>query len=143
MGRVLPDRVSKKAFNALDAHVWRLVYKWGRFTHANKPTRWVTSRYFGTMDEDLLGWAVDLWRCIARSVPDDHPNYIVALNNLGNSLEMLGARSGSLSHLDEAVEVARGVESGLVRLGTRKSIGQIGSGSAGESSGGCGRLLGA
>ncbi len=39
--------VSKKAFNALDAHVWRLVYKWARFTHANKPTRWVTSRYFG------------------------------------------------------------------------------------------------
>jgi RNA-directed DNA polymerase len=39
--------VSKKAFNALDAHVWRLVYKWARFTHANKPTRWVTARYFG------------------------------------------------------------------------------------------------
>jgi RNA-directed DNA polymerase len=32
--------VSKRAFNALDAHVWRLVYKWARFTHANKPTRW-------------------------------------------------------------------------------------------------------
>jgi RNA-directed DNA polymerase len=39
--------VSKRAFNALDAHVWRLVYKWARFTHANKPTRWVTARYFG------------------------------------------------------------------------------------------------
>jgi RNA-directed DNA polymerase len=39
--------VSKRAFSALDAHVWRLVYKWARFTHANKPTRWVTARYFG------------------------------------------------------------------------------------------------
>jgi RNA-directed DNA polymerase len=39
--------VSKRAFNTLDAHVWRLVYKWARFTHANKPTRWVTARYFG------------------------------------------------------------------------------------------------
>ncbi len=39
--------VSKRAFNALDAHVWRLVYKWARFTHSNKPTRWVTARYFG------------------------------------------------------------------------------------------------
>lgn len=39
--------VSKRAFNTLDAHVWRLVYKWARFTHANKPTRWMTTRYFG------------------------------------------------------------------------------------------------
>jgi RNA-directed DNA polymerase len=39
--------VSKRAFAALDAHVWRLVYKWARFSHPNKPTRWVTARYFG------------------------------------------------------------------------------------------------
>lgn len=39
--------VAKRAFNALDAHVWRLVYKWARFTHSNKPIRWVTARYFG------------------------------------------------------------------------------------------------
>ncbi|MEC3982811.1 group II intron reverse transcriptase/maturase [Amycolatopsis sp. H20-H5] len=42
--------VSKRAFNALDAHVWKLVYKWARFTHPNKPTRWVTARYFGTFN---------------------------------------------------------------------------------------------
>jgi len=39
--------VSKRVFNALDAHVWRLVYKWARLTHSNKPTRWVLARYFG------------------------------------------------------------------------------------------------
>ena len=39
--------VSKRVFNALDAHTWKLVYKWARFTHANKPRRWVRARYFG------------------------------------------------------------------------------------------------
>ncbi len=32
--------VSKRVFNALDAHVWRLAYKWARLTHPNKSTRW-------------------------------------------------------------------------------------------------------
>jgi RNA-directed DNA polymerase len=39
--------VSKRVFNALDAHVWKLVYKWARFRHPNKSRRWVTARYFG------------------------------------------------------------------------------------------------
>ena len=39
--------VSKRAFSALDAHVWRLVYKWARFSHPNKSRRWVIARYFG------------------------------------------------------------------------------------------------
>jgi RNA-directed DNA polymerase len=39
--------VSKRVFNALDAHVWRLVYKWARRTHSNKSTRWVLAQYFG------------------------------------------------------------------------------------------------
>jgi RNA-directed DNA polymerase len=39
--------VSKRVFAALDAHMWRLAYKWARLTHPNKPTRWVTARYFG------------------------------------------------------------------------------------------------
>jgi RNA-directed DNA polymerase len=38
---------SKRAFGALDAHVWRLVYKWASFSHANKSKRWVIARYFG------------------------------------------------------------------------------------------------
>lgn len=39
--------VSKRAFGALDAHVWRLAYKWASFSHANKSVRWVIARYFG------------------------------------------------------------------------------------------------
>ena len=39
--------VSKRVFNELDAHVWKLVYKWARFRHPNKSRRWVTARYFG------------------------------------------------------------------------------------------------
>lgn len=38
---------SKRAFGAMDAHLWRLVYKWARFSHPNKSTRWVIARYFG------------------------------------------------------------------------------------------------
>src|SRR4051794_17707636 len=38
---------SKHAFGALDAHLWRLAYKWARFSHPNKSTRWVLARYFG------------------------------------------------------------------------------------------------
>jgi RNA-directed DNA polymerase len=37
---------SKRAFGALDAHVWRLVYKWASFSHSNKSKRWVIARYF-------------------------------------------------------------------------------------------------
>ena len=39
--------VSKRAFSALDAHMWRLVYKWATFSHSNKSKRWVIARYFG------------------------------------------------------------------------------------------------
>ena len=39
--------VSKRVFNALDAHVWKLVYKWTGLTHANKSRRWINARYFG------------------------------------------------------------------------------------------------
>lgn len=27
--------------------MWRLVYKWARFSHSNKPMHWVKARYFG------------------------------------------------------------------------------------------------
>ncbi|MET7728260.1 group II intron reverse transcriptase/maturase [Streptomyces mirabilis] len=39
--------VSSKVFTSLDNHVWKLVYKWARHTHPNKPRGWVTARYFG------------------------------------------------------------------------------------------------
>jgi RNA-directed DNA polymerase len=39
--------VAKRVFAALDAHTWRLVHKWARFRHPNKPARWIRARYFG------------------------------------------------------------------------------------------------
>ena len=39
--------VSKRAFNDLDAYLWKLVWKWARFTHPNKPKRWIIHQYFG------------------------------------------------------------------------------------------------
>ncbi|MCW2940801.1 MAG: group intron reverse transcriptase/maturase [Actinomycetia bacterium] len=39
--------VSKRAFNALDAHVWKQVYKWATYSHPNKSKRWIITRYFG------------------------------------------------------------------------------------------------
>ena len=39
--------VSKRAYNALDAHLWRLAWKWARLSHPNKLKRWVIARYFG------------------------------------------------------------------------------------------------
>jgi len=43
--------VSSKVFSALDHHLWRLVYKWTRWTHANKPKAWVVARYFGKFNK--------------------------------------------------------------------------------------------
>ena len=39
--------VSKRAFTRLDAHMWRLAFKWARISHPNKPSRGSTTRYFG------------------------------------------------------------------------------------------------
>ena len=39
--------VSSKVFNSLDSYVWRLVYKWAKHTHPNKPKTWIVQRYFG------------------------------------------------------------------------------------------------
>jgi RNA-directed DNA polymerase len=43
--------VSSEVFTSLDEHVWRLVYKWARHTHPNKPNGWVTSLHFGRFNE--------------------------------------------------------------------------------------------
>jgi RNA-directed DNA polymerase len=39
--------VSSETFNALDNYMWKLTYKWAIYSHANKPKRWVKTRYFG------------------------------------------------------------------------------------------------
>jgi RNA-directed DNA polymerase len=42
--------VSSEAFNALDAYLWRLTYKWAKHGHANKPKHWIVNRYFGAFN---------------------------------------------------------------------------------------------
>jgi RNA-directed DNA polymerase len=39
--------VSKHAYGTLDAHLWRLTWKWANFSHPNKPRRWIITRHFG------------------------------------------------------------------------------------------------
>ena len=39
--------VSKTAFTALDDYMWKLTYKWAKYSHANKPKYWVVDRYYG------------------------------------------------------------------------------------------------
>ena len=39
--------VSARVFNELDWHVWKLTYKWAKFTHPHKGKRWITGKYFG------------------------------------------------------------------------------------------------
>ncbi len=39
-------QVSSETFSALDGYLWQLTFKWARFSHANKPTRWVAHRYY-------------------------------------------------------------------------------------------------
>ncbi|MGV9387288.1 group II intron reverse transcriptase/maturase [Nonomuraea sp. NPDC003707] len=43
--------VSKRAFRSLDHHMWRLAYKWARYSHPNKSKRWVIARYFGEFNK--------------------------------------------------------------------------------------------
>jgi len=39
--------VAAEIFDKLDQHLWRLAYKWARFSHANKSASWVIALYFG------------------------------------------------------------------------------------------------
>ena len=43
--------VSSRTFKALDNYMWKLTYKWAKRGHANKPKRWVVSRYFGKFNK--------------------------------------------------------------------------------------------
>ncbi|MGK2928973.1 MAG: group II intron reverse transcriptase/maturase [Acidimicrobiales bacterium] len=42
--------VSARVFNELDSHMWKLTYKWAKFTHPHKSKHWITSRYFGAFN---------------------------------------------------------------------------------------------
>src|SRR5438067_5946385 len=39
-------QVSSEAFNALDAYLWRLTWKWANYSHPNKPKPWIFARYY-------------------------------------------------------------------------------------------------
>ena len=43
--------VAAEIFDELDQYLWRLTYKWARFSHANKSASWVTARYFGKFNK--------------------------------------------------------------------------------------------
>lgn len=43
--------VSSRMFNALDAYMWKLTYRWALRSHRNKPKRWVVDRYYGAWNK--------------------------------------------------------------------------------------------
>jgi RNA-directed DNA polymerase len=42
--------VSARVFNELDNHVWKLTYKWAKFTHPHKSKHWIITRYIGAFN---------------------------------------------------------------------------------------------
>jgi len=44
-------QVSSDVFNQLDQHLWRLTWKWARYSHQNKPKTWVLARYYGKFNK--------------------------------------------------------------------------------------------
>jgi RNA-directed DNA polymerase len=43
--------VSSKVFQSLDDYLWRLLYKWAKWRHKNKPRTWIVGRYFGKFNK--------------------------------------------------------------------------------------------
>jgi RNA-directed DNA polymerase len=39
--------VSSRTFSALDRYLWRLLYKWAKYTHPGKAKRWIVQQHFG------------------------------------------------------------------------------------------------
>jgi len=44
-------QVSSEVFGSLDTYLWRLTWKWARFSHQNKSKSWVFARYFGKFNK--------------------------------------------------------------------------------------------
>jgi RNA-directed DNA polymerase len=42
---------ASRVFSALDAYLWELLYKWGTYSHPNKPKDWLIKRYFGRFNK--------------------------------------------------------------------------------------------
>ena len=65
----------------LDSYLWKLLYKWARWRHSNKPKFWIVGRYFGKFnkfrndhwvfgDRDTGAYLVKFsWTAIERHVP--------------------------------------------------------------------------
>jgi len=43
--------VSSRVFRWLDSYLWKLLYKWARWRHSNKPKFWIVGRYFGKFNK--------------------------------------------------------------------------------------------
>ena len=43
--------VSSWLFASLDHYLWKLTYKWARYSHSNKPTTWIVDHYFGAFNK--------------------------------------------------------------------------------------------
>ena len=43
--------VSSRVFRWLDSYMWKLLYKWARWRHSNKPKFWIVGRYFGKFNK--------------------------------------------------------------------------------------------
>ncbi len=43
--------VSSRVFKTLTDYLWKLTYKWARWSHPNKPKRWIIQRYFGKFNK--------------------------------------------------------------------------------------------
>jgi RNA-directed DNA polymerase len=73
--------VSSRLFRWLDSYLWKLLYKWARWRHSNKPKFWIVGRYFGKFnkfrndhwvfgDRDTGAYLVKFsWTAIERHVP--------------------------------------------------------------------------
>ncbi len=42
--------MSARVFNELDNYVWKLTYKWAKWTHPHKSKHWIIARYFGAFN---------------------------------------------------------------------------------------------
>jgi RNA-directed DNA polymerase len=42
--------VSSEVFSSLTDYMWKLTWKWARYSHQNKPASWVQARYFGSFN---------------------------------------------------------------------------------------------
>jgi RNA-directed DNA polymerase len=59
--------VASETFGSLDYHLWKLTYKWAKFTHPNKSKHWICDRYFGKFNK----FRNDHWVFGARDRADD------------------------------------------------------------------------